>query len=316
MDFEKFNKALTTENKKQFDQISKTNLHAHALLSSNIHNFQTEFHRTINNNCGFSNFVDFDNCIKTNLSDLIKNRDTQLKLYELSIITAIDDGVTVLDISVDYRSVNRIFNGLKEKYIVSLKKLKNKYKNRINLNFDLAINREGFHKTDFKLIKDLINTEFFHGIDLVGDEKSNKVSMFKKIYNYAGKKKLVLKAHVGEYGTAKDIKKAIKILNLQMVQHGIAIVQSEQIMKFAKKRKIIFNVCISSNLMLLKNIELDNHPIRKMYDYGLNVTLNTDDELIFNSSLFHEYLLLYKCGLFNTEELFEVLNNGLNAVNV
>ena len=161
----------------------------------------------------------------------------------------------------------------------------------------------------------------FNGIDLMGDELSKDSKCFKKIYRFARKNKLILKAHVGEYGDAKNIKKTIKTLKLNQVQHGITIVNNETIMKYAKKKKIVFNILssgdifwptfVSSNLALLNSVNINNHPIRKMYDYGLKITINTDDELIFNSSLFEEYLLLYNNNIFNTKELYIILNNGL-----
>lgn len=316
MSFELFNESLINENKNLFDSLKKTNLHAHALLSSNQKNFMNEFHRPIKNCEVLSNYQNFDKCIKDNLSELIANKESQLKLYELSILTAIDDGVSVFDISVDYKSVYRIFDGSICNYINEMKKLKDKYKNKIILNYDLGINREGYMKEHNYLIKKLIESKIFNGIDLIGDELSKSLNNFKKIYKIAKKNNLVLKAHIGEYGDAKSIKKAIKILKLNEIQHGISIVNNEKIMKYAKKKNIIFNVCISSNLVLLNNININNHPIRKMYDYGLKVTINTDDELIFNSSLFSEYLLLYKNEIFNSKELYEILNNGLKLYNL
>lgn len=316
MSFELFNESLINENKNLFDSLKKTNLHAHALLSSNQKNFMNEFHRPIKNCEVLSNYQNFDKCIKDNLSELIANKESQLKLYELSILTAIDDGVSVFDISVDYKSVYRIFDGSICNYINEMKKLKDKYKNKIILNYDLGINREGYMKEHNYLIKKLIESKIFNGIDLIGDELSKSLNNFKKIYKIAKNNNLVLKAHIGEYGDAKSIKKAIKILKLNEIQHGISIVNNEKIMKYAKKKNIIFNVCISSNLVLLNNININNHPIRKMYDYGLKVTINTDDELIFNSSLFSEYLLLYKNEIFNSKELYEILNNGLKLYNL
>lgn len=316
MSFELFNESLINENKNLFDSLKKTNLHAHALLSSNQKNFMNEFHRPMKNCEVLSNYQNFDKCIKDNLSELIANKESQLKLYELSILTAIDDGVSVFDISVDYKSVYRIFDGSICNYINEMKKLKDKYKNKIILNYDLGINREGYMKEHNYLIKKLIESKIFNGIDLIGDELSKSLNNFKKIYKIAKNNNLVLKAHIGEYGDAKSIKKAIKILKLNEIQHGISIVNNEKIMKYAKKKNIIFNVCISSNLVLLNNININNHPIRKMYDYGLKVTINTDDELIFNSSLFSEYLLLYKNEIFNSKELYEILNNGLKLYNL
>lgn len=316
MSFELFNESLINENKNLFDSLKKTNLHAHALLSSNQKNFMNEFHRPMKNCEVLSNYQNFDKCIKDNLSELIANKESQLKLYELSILTAIDDGVSVFDISVDYKSVYRIFDGSICNYINEMKKLKDKYKNKIILNYDLGINREGYMKEHNYLIKKLIESKIFNGIDLIGDELSKSLNNFKKIYKIAKNNNLVLKAHIGEYGDAKSIKKAIKILKLNEIQHGISIVNNEKIMKYAKKKNIIFNVCISSNIVLLNNININNHPIRKMYDYGLKVTINTDDELIFNSSLFNEYLLLYKNEIFNSKELYEILNNGLKLYNL
>ena len=310
MDYEFFKKALINEDKLLFDKLPKTNLHAHALLSSNREVFQKEFHRMMKPYNDFYEYEDFNQYIKDNLSDLIADKDKQMKLYELSILTAINDGVSVFDIGVDYKSVYRIFNGSISDYLQALFKLKSKYKDKINVNYDLAISRKSYRKKDYYLIKKLIESKLFHGIDLVGDELAKDPRCFRKLYRFAKRNNLVLKAHVGEYGSAKSIKKTIKTLNLDYVQHGINIIDDEKVMKYAKDKGIIFNVCISSNLILFKQLNFKNHPIRKMYDYGLKVTINTDDELIFNSSLFNEYLLLYKHKCFNCDELYEIYKNG------
>lgn len=316
MEFELFKKSIIDEDKKLFMKVTKTNLHAHALLSSNADLFYKEFNRKLPSYDTFSNMTDFRNYINDNLMDLIKNKDKQLKLYELSILTAIEDGIDVFDIGVDYRSVYRIFSGSISNYIKTLRNLKNKYKDQIQVNYDLAISRKSYQKKDYYLIKKLLHTKLFNGIDLSGDELSQDISCFKKVYHYAKKCNLVLKAHVGEFGDAKSIKKAIKTLKLDAIQHGVNIISDEQVMRYAKEKGMVFNVCVSSNIRLNKNINISNHPIRKMYDYGLVVTLNTDDELIFGSSLFNEYLLLYKNKVFNIEELYNIINNGNKIANI
>ncbi len=83
-------------------------------------------------------------------------------------------------------------------------------------------------------------------------------------------------------------------------------------MKYAKRKKIKFNVCVSSNILMSRVKDIKSHPIRKMYDYDLLVTINTDDELIFGKSLFEEYLILYKNDIFNINELYNILKNGFN----
>lgn len=71
-------------------------------------------------------------------------------------------------------------------------------------------------------------------------------------------------------------------------------------------------MCVSSNILMSRVKDIKSHPIRKMYDYGLLVTINTDDELIFGKSLFEEYLILYKNDIFNINELYNILKNGFN----
>ena len=82
-------------------------------------------------------------------------------------------------------------------------------------------------------------------------------------------------------------------------------------MKYAKKKNIQFNVCPISNLMLCRVKDIKQHPIKKMYEHGLKVTINTDDQLIFENSLFDEYMLLYKENVFSIDQLNNIRLNSL-----
>ena len=101
-----------------------------------------------------------------------------------------------------------------------------------------------------------------------------------------------------------------------MIQHGISIINDKKVVDYAIKKNIIFNVCPTSNLVFSRINNIHNHPIRKMYDYGLKVTINTDDQLILESSLFNEYLILYKNNIFTINELTNIMNNGLEAYKI
>ena len=65
---------------------------------------------------------------------------------------------------------------------------------------------------------------------------------------------------------------------------------------------------------LLGRVEnLKTHPIAELYRSGVDVTINSDDVLIFDSDVSKEYLRLYKSGCFNVEELDDIRKNGLKA---
>jgi adenosine deaminase len=104
---------------------------------------------------------------------------------------------------------------------------------------------------------------------------------------------------------------AVEVLELDEVHHGIAVASSPQIMKWLAEHKIQLNVCPTSNLMLGLVDSYEKHPIRKLFDYGIPVTINSDDLLIFNQSVSQEYFNLFKCGLMTVDELNLIRESGL-----
>ena len=136
--------------------------------------------------------------------------------------------------------------------------------------------------------------------------------MFKPVYRAAKAKGLRLKAHVGEWGTADDVWQAVEELELDEVQHGIAAATSPTVMRFLADHRIRLNVCPTSNVMLGRVESIAAHPIRALFDAGVIVTINSDDVLMFGSSVSDEYLKLYDAGVFSAAELDEIRLNGLS----
>jgi hypothetical protein len=75
---------------------------------------------------------------------------------------------------------------------------------------------------------------------------------------------------------------------------------------------IRLNVCPTSNVLLGRVESIATHPIRRLYDAGVKVTVNTDDALVFGRSVSEEFLELYRAGVFSAAELDIVRRNGLN----
>ncbi len=126
---------------------------------------------------------------------------------------------------------------------------------------------------------------------------------------------MLLKVHVGEFGTAEDVENAVDLLELDEVHHGIAAVNSKECMDYLRNNKIILNICPMSNIMLKRAKSYSTHPIRKLFDAGVAVTINTDDLTIFNATVSDEYMNLYKHGVFSFEELNHIRMNSLSSYN-
>ena len=115
-----------------------------------------------------------------------------------------------------------------------------------------------------------------------------------------------LKAHVGEFGDAEEVRRTVEVLDLDEVQHGIGAAESSEVMRWLVENEIQLNVCPTSNVMLDAVRDLASHPIRTLFDNGVPVTINTDDLMIFGQSVSDEYRNLYRAGVFSAQELDDI----------
>jgi adenosine deaminase len=152
---------------------------------------------------------------------------------------------------------------------------------------------------------------FYQTLDLSGDELVQPIEVFVPLYRKAKAAGLRLKAHVGEWGTADDVRRAVEALELEEVQHGIAAADDLGVMRFLADHRIRLNICPTSNLLLGRVASLAAHPIRRLFDAGVRVTVNSDDVLVFGSSVSEEFLALHRAGLFTPAELDVIRQNGL-----
>ena len=156
-----------------------------------------------------------------------------------------------------------------------------------------------------------LQSGWFRSIDVCGFENYQPVDAFLPLYRKAEQYRLVKKMHAGETGTADDVRRAVETLGLSEVHHGISVCTSKETMRFLADNRIQLNVCPSSNVMLGYVKDYRNHPIRILVENGVRVTINTDDLLIFDSSIESEYLRLYCAGTLSAEQLDEIRRNGL-----
>jgi len=162
-------------------------------------------------------------------------------------------------------------------------------------------------------IDQYVSSGFFKSIDVCGGENVQPFEAFLPLYRKAERYHLTKKMHVGEIGPAEDVRRAVEVLGLEEVHHGINAVTSDEVMRFLADNRIQLNVCPSSNVMLGYATDYKDHPIKVLHENGVKVTINTDDLLLFDSSIENEYLLLYQAGALTANQLDEIRRNGLNG---
>ncbi len=126
-------------------------------------------------------------------------------------------------------------------------------------------------------------------IDLAGNEAEFKTEPFYGVIKEARQSGLHVTIHAGEWGPATNVKEAIEELGAERIGHGVRVLEDENVVALARERGTAFEVCVTSNYQSGVIGSLDTHPLMKMMDAGLNVTINTDDPSISRITLSHEY---------------------------
>ena len=249
------------------------------------------------------------------IGNRFNNSEGRKLLIEAAFAQAKSDGVTVLEIGEDVWGLSEFFNNDIRELIAAFQEANEMISPEIELRLQIGLSRHCPVDYLENCLKHFWGHKEFYSIDLYGDELAQPIENFIPIYRKAEENGLVLKAHVGEWGTAQDILTAVKTLHLDEVQHGIAVVGDESVVGFLIENKIRLNITPSSNVLLGRVPDMAHHPIAELYRKGVNVTINSDDVLIFDSDVSKEYLRLYQSGCLTADELDDIRMNGLRDQN-
>lgn len=222
------------------------------------------------------------------------------------------DGVTVLEIGEDVWGLGEFFHNDIGELIDAFQEANDRIAPEIELRLQIGLSRHCPIDYLMDCLSHFWGHKEFYSIDLYGDELAQPIENFIPIYEKAAENGLVLKAHVGEWGTAQDIVTAVEKLHLKEVQHGIAAVHEDAVVDYLAENHIRLNITPSSNVLLGRVTDMAHHPIAKLYRKGVDVTINSDDVLIFDSDVSKEYLRLHQSGCLTAEELDDIRRNGVS----
>lgn len=303
-----FIEVLKNHDTERMKHIPKGDLHNHITRGGNKKYIEKWSDKTIPNCPKFNSLDEMNDWNQKHIKPLLQGREGYEKRIEASFVQAQMDGIKVLHMSVSLGEELYYDNSV-ESLVKNLNRLHQTYAHDIKFIPEIAgCTYMDDDEMDYRLDQ-FLDQSYFKSFDMFGDE--SKIPTYKKLYKKLRKKGLILKAHVGEFGTAELVREAVEALELDHVQHGIAASNSKAVMTYLRDNHIQLNICPSSNVLLNRAKDYKTHPIKKLYDNGIKVTINSDDMLIFDQSVSDEYFNLYHAGVFSPEELNDIRKNSL-----
>lgn len=262
----------------------------------------------------FTNLQSFLDIYYAGASVLINKED----FYDLTweyILKCVEDNVVHTEIFFDpqthtHRGIEfeTVISGIKE----ALDDAKEKF--GITSNIIMCFLRHLSQEEAFKTLEQsLPYKDIIIGVGLDSSELGNPPKKFEEVFKKAKEEDFRLVAHAGEEGDVSYIETALDLLNIERIDHGVQAINSETLMQRLKDEQIPLTVCPNSNIELKVFETYKEHNIKELLDYGLNVTVNSDDPAYFKGYMNKNFLNLYENLNLSKEDIVTLIKNSFRS---
>jgi adenosine deaminase len=146
----------------------------------------------------------------------------------------------------------------------------------------------------------------FVGLDLADNEEGFDSKPFAPLFQRAKNAGLGIAVHSGEAAhpkAARWVLDALDVLGADRIGHGVQIYRDEEVMRLVRDRRVVLELCPTSNMLTQAYPNLNDHPLKRFFDFGILTTINTDDPGIFNTNLNREYRIAHQMLGMSLEDL-------------
>jgi adenosine deaminase len=151
------------------------------------------------------------------------------------------------------------------------------------------------------------------GFDLAGAEYDFPAKDHKAAFQLILNNNVNCTCHAGEAYGPESIAQALHMIGVHRIGHGTRLREDGDLLNYVNDHRIPLEVCASSNVQTGAVPNLASHPIRFYFDYGMRVTVNTDNRLITDTTVTKELWLLHReCG-FSLEDLVVMIVSGFKS---
>ncbi|MGR3323691.1 MAG: adenosine deaminase [Pseudooceanicola sp.] len=155
--------------------------------------------------------------------------------------------------------------------------------------------------------------DFITGFGIGGDEGQGRPGDFAWAFDCAREAGLRLTAHAGEWGGPQSVREAIEDLGVERIGHGVRAIEDLALVDELAERGVVLEVCPGSNIALGLYPSWRQHPIDRLRERGVKVTVSTDDPPFFHTTMTREYEELDRAFGWDAEVFGEINRTALDA---
>lgn len=154
---------------------------------------------------------------------------------------------------------------------------------------------------------------FVTGFGMGGDENFGTQGDFAYAYDMAREAGLQLTSHAGEWGGPASVRDAIRDLKVARIGHGVQSIEDDALLDEIIEKGIVLEVCPGSNIALGVYKDWRDHPIAKLRERGVKVTVSTDDPPFFHTTMQQEFTKLSDVFGWTADDFKSLNTTALNA---
>lgn len=292
-------------------RVPKTDLHAHSLLSMPLEAVDALAGRRVARPPErYDSFRHFTGSFGAIVGPWLRSLDDVRALTRAAFERMADEGVVYTETTFEL-FVAKAFELPMGDYARMLSEERDRIAGRLTVCLEIGFNRERPPADTEPQLKQILDEGVAGSLDLYGDETAAPGRNFAALYDLARPYGLKLKAHAGELCGAAEVREAIETLGLHAVHHGVRAAEDPEVVRFLTQRGTRLHTCPTSNVKLQVAPDYASHPIRRLLEAGVTVTVNSDDYAFFGAGICEELRHLHlDCGL-SVEQVEQVLVNGL-----
>jgi len=151
------------------------------------------------------------------------------------------------------------------------------------------------------------------GYDLAGVEENFPAKDHREAFHLILNNNINTTLHAGEDYGPESIHQAVHYCGAHRIGHGVRLKEDGDLLNYINDHRIALEICMTSNIHTGSVKNYKSHPFKLYYDYGLRVTLNTDNRLISNTSLTREYMLAHKYFNLQIADFKEIIIGGFKS---